>query len=142
MKSKNMLKSGALFLIIALVIGSVTMLILAEKNEAVRPGTGEGIQRNQSQMEEHECDCDGDCFDEDHEGKQPVKVSGAELRAMKIVDIAALWEVDSNLLLDSIITNLKLKDIYTLDNTIDEIRLEYRFSPNQIKIIADSLKVS
>ncbi len=138
MKSRSIFRTGVFFLIIVLFIGIITVLVLAENNEAARIGPGGGIQRNQSQTQDHECDCDGDC-DDDHEGKQPVRISGAELRAMKISDIATLWAIDGTALLNDIVTALNLKEAYTLENTIDDLRLEYRFVPNQIKMIADSL---
>jgi len=142
MKTRNLSRSVIFFLIIALLIGSITVLAIADNQEREIIGTGRGIQRNQFLMQEDECDCDGDCDDEDHEGKQPVKISGAELRALKIVDIAALWEIEANLLLNDLIANLNLTHTYTVDNTIDMLRLENRFSPSQVKIIADNLKIS
>jgi len=142
MKTRNLSRSVIFFLVIALLIGSITVLAMADNQEREIIGTGRGIQRNQFLMQEDECDCDGDCDDEDHEGKQPVKISGAELRALKIVDIAALWEIEANPLLNDLVTNLNLKHTYTVENTIDMLRLENRFSPSQVKIIADNLKVS
>jgi hypothetical protein len=142
MKTRNLSRSVIFFLIIALLIGSITVLAIADNQGREIIGTGRGIQRNQFLMQEDECDCDGDCDDEDHEGKQPVKISGAELRALKIVDIAALWEIEANLLLNDLVTNLNLTHTYTVDNTIDMLRLENRFSPSQVKIIADNLKIS
>ena len=142
MKTRNLSRSVIFFLIIALLIGSITVLAIADNQEREIIGTGRGIQRNQFLMQEDECDCDGDCDDEDHEGKQPVKISGAELRALKIVDIAALWEIEANPLLNDLVTNLNLKHTYTVENTIDMLRSENRFSPNQVKMIADNLKVS
>ena len=142
MKTRNLSRSVIFFLIIALLIGSITVLAIADNQGREIIGTGRGIQRNQFLMQEDECDCDGGCDDEDHEGKQPVKISGAELRALKIVDIAALWEIEANLLLNDLVTNLNLTHTYTVDNTIDMLRLENRFSPSQVKIIADNLKIS
>jgi len=67
------------------------------------------------------------------------KVNGSELRALQITEIVELWEIDGHSLLTKICDNLNLKGSYTLGSTIDELRLEYRFAPSQIKIIADSL---
>ena len=142
MKTRNLSRSGIFFLIIVLLIGSITFLAIADNQERELIGTGRGIQRNQFLMQEDECDCDGDCDDEEHEGKRPVKISGAELRTMRIVDVAALWEIDAGSLLNDLVTNLNLKHNYTVENTIDMLRLENRFSPSQVKIIADNLKVS
>jgi len=139
MKTRNLSRSGIFFLIIVLLIGSITVLAIADNQEREIIGTGRGIQRNQFLTQEDECDCDDDC---DDEGKQPVKISGAELRTMKIIDIANLWEIEASSLLNDLITNLDLKQNYTVENTIDMLRLENRFSPSQVKIIADNLKVS
>ena len=142
MKTRNLSRTGVFFLIIVLLIGSITVLAIADNQEREIIGTGRGIQRNQFLTQEDECDCDGDCDGEDHEGKQPVKISGSELRTMKIVDIANLWEIDASSLLNDLVTNLNLKQNYTVDSTIDVLRLEHRFAPSQVKIIADNLKVS
>ncbi len=142
MRTRNLSRSVEFLLIIALLIGSITVLAMADTQEREIIGIGRGIQRNQFLMQEEECDCDGECDSENQEGKQPVKISGAELRNMKIVDIAHLWEIDANLLLNNLVTKLNLKQNYTVDSTIDMLRLENRFSPSQVKIIADNLKVS
>ena len=142
MRTRNLSRSVEFLLIIALLIGCITVLAMADTQERESIGIGRGIQRNQFLMQEEECDCDGECYSENQEGKQPVKISGAELRNMKIVDIAHLWEIDANLLLNNLVTKLNLKQNYTVDSTIDMLRLENRFSPSQVKIIADNLKVS
>jgi hypothetical protein len=84
--------------------------------------------------------CTGECTGE-CDGNQ-VQVSGAELRTMKISDLAKLWEIDAATLLNKIVTTFNLKQTYTIDSTLNDLRGEYRFSPFQIKDIANNLKVS
>ena len=148
MKNKFMLKSGILFLVIALLIGGIATVSLAN-NYGSRKGNNNGTaQQNQSQMKE----CDGVCVENNNEncngecdgtcdGNQ-IKVSGSELKAMTIADVAKLWEIDASSLLNEIINAFNLKNTYTFENTIDDLRGEYRLSPFQIKEIADKLIVS
>lgn len=148
MKSKSMLRGGVLFLIIALIIGSLGVIVLA-KNNVNKGGWCQGMQQgNQSQLQEceEECNencvgnCNGECTGECN--GNPVQVSGAELRTMKISDIAKLWEIDATTLLNEIVNTLNLKNTYTFENTVNDLRGEIRFSPFQIKDIADKLKAS
>ena len=148
MKSKSMLRGGVLFLIIALIIGSLGVIVLA-KNNVNKGGGCQGMQQgNQSQLQEceEECNencvgnCNGECTGE-CDGN-PVQVSGAELRTMKISDIAKLWEINATTLLNKIVNTLNLKNTYTIENTVNDLRGEIRFSPFQIKDIADKLKAS
>jgi hypothetical protein len=148
MKSKSILRSGVLFLVIALIIGSLGVIVLA-KNNVNRGGCGQGMQQgNQTQLQtcgkEGNGNCAGGCTGEctgECDGNQ-VQVSGAELRTMKISDLAKLWEIDAATLLNKIVTTFNLKQTYTIDSTLNDLRGEYRFSPFQIKDIANNLKVS
>jgi len=158
MKNKSILRSGVLFLVIALIIGSLGVISFA-KNNANKGGSGQGMQQgNQTQIQElkknqtklQECDqecninCAGECTGECTcacDGTQ-VQVSGAELRTMKISDLAKLWEIDATALLNKIVTTFNLKQTYTIESTLNDLRGEYRFSPFQIKDIANNLKVS
>lgn len=148
MKSKSILKSGVLFLAIALIIGSLGVIVLA-KNNVNKGGWYGGMQQgSQTQLQtcEEECnkncaeECTGECSGE-CDGTQ-VQVSGAELRVMKISDMAKLWEINAATLLNEIVNTFKLKQTYTIENTLNDLRGEYRFSPSQIKDIANNLKVS
>lgn len=148
MKNKFMLKSGILFLVIALLIGGIATVSLAN-NYGSRKGNNGTAEQNQSQLQECDgvCDenkveaCEGEC-DGTCDGNQ-IKISGAELKAMTIADIAKLWGIDdASSLLNEIIDTFNLKNAYTAENTIDELRGEIRFSPFQIKEIADKLIVS
>jgi hypothetical protein len=147
MESKIILRSGVLFLVIALVIGSFGVIILAKNNVTKGGWCGGMQQRNQTQIQECEKECNENCAREctvectgECDGNQ-VQVSGAELKAMKISDLAKLWEIDASTLLNKIITTFNLKQTYTIENTLNDLRGEYRFSPFQIKDIANKLKV-
>jgi len=59
---------------------------------------------------------------------------------MSIHDIAALWDIEANALLKKIIENFSLKNNYTIDSKIEEIRQEFKFPPSQIKEIAEIIK--
>jgi len=147
MKNKFMLKSGILFLVIALLIGGIATVSLAN-NYGSRKGNNGTAQQNQSQLQE--CDgvcnenngevCGGEC-DGTCDGNQ-IKVNGADLKAMSLADIAKLWGIDASSLLNEIMNTFNLKNTYTVENTIDDIRGEIRFSPFQIKDIADKLIAS
>lgn len=155
-----MLKGGIIFLVIALAIGSIGVFALA-KNNGNQGGYGQGMrqgnqsqiqacEQNQSQLKEQvktqtqlqnceqECNqnCTGEC-----DGCQ-VQVSGAELRGMTINEIANLWEIDATTLLNKLIDTFDLKETYTINSTVNDLRLEYRFSPFEIKDMADQLKTS
>ena len=155
MKNKRILKGGILYLVIALIIGSLGVVVLA-KNNLNKGGCGQGMQQgnqsqvqaceqNQSQLQacEEECNqnCAGDCTGK-CTGDCQVQVSGAELRGMTIGNIAKLWEIDATVLLNKIVSTFNLEETYTIENTINDLRSEYRFSPFQIKDIADQLKTS
>jgi len=143
MKNKLILKSGILFLVIVLLIGSIVVIGFAN-NYGSRKGNMGNLQGNQQQLQEsngiHEDNCGEEC-DGECDGTQ-IKVSGKELKAMKISDVANLWDINVNGLLNEIVSTFKLKNSYSVDNTIDDIRGENRFSPFQIKDIADKLKTS
>ena len=77
---------------------------------------------------------------EKHEEEYSVEIPGNELKALKISDIAELWEIRADFLLNEIIKEFNLKLSYNISNTIDELRKEHKFSPTQIKDIAESIK--
>jgi len=61
---------------------------------------------------------------------------------MKINEIVQLWGIDAGELLEGIKNEFKLTQPYTLTNTIDDLRGEYRFSPYQIVEIAERIKTA
>jgi len=71
-----------------------------------------------------------------------INISGREMKTLTIAKIANLWGVDANQLLEGIKNEFKLTQPYTLTNTIDDLRGEYRFSPYQIMEIAERIKTA
>ncbi|MDD5015310.1 MAG: hypothetical protein PHW73_09485 [Atribacterota bacterium] len=117
---------------------------------------GDGIPNGQDEdYVEHNCDeeCDGTCDGISHgngwrknssdniSGLQ-THVSGMEMKTMTIARIANLWGVDANQLLEEIKNEFKLTKEYNINNTIDDLRGEYRFSPYQIMEIAERIKTA
>ena len=121
---------------------------------------GDGIPNGQEDdYVLHDCneECDGTCEglpkgsglrknslgNADDSGLEySVHISGMELKAMRIIDIAKLWGIDGNILLNEIVKEFNLKQNYSVENTINDLRGEYRFSPFQIKDIAQKLKIN
>ena len=78
--------------------------------------------------------------DEDHEHDHSVEVEGREMRQMKIQQIADLWQIDAEKLLDGIIEEFDFKGNYTTETVLEDMRSEYKFSPAIIKDIAEEIK--
>ena len=74
------------------------------------------------------------------EEEYSVEISGSQLKTMTIKEIAALWAIDAEDLLQKLKMGLLLKGEYTVNNTINELRTEIRFSPVIIKKTAELLK--
>jgi hypothetical protein len=117
---------------------------------------GDGIPNGQdSDYIQHNCDeeCDGTCDSEPKgsgmgrnssnniSGLQ-AHISGMEMKTMTIADIAALWGVDADELLEGIKNGFELTQMYNIGSTIDDLRGEYRFSPYQIMEIAQRIKTA
>ncbi|HER25055.1 MAG TPA: hypothetical protein ENO17_08415 [Candidatus Atribacteria bacterium] len=115
---------------------------------------GDGIPNGQdTDYVLHNCEeeCDGTCEgvpqgngwrrnSTDNISGLQVHISGMEMKTMTIAKIANLWGVDANQLLEGIKNEFKLTKTYTLNNTIDDLRGEYRFSPYQIMEIVERVK--
>ncbi len=80
-------------------------------------------------------------LDNEHEEDHFVEISGSDMKQLTIQEIADLWDINPDTLLESIISQFDLRDKYTTQNTLDELREEYKFSPAQIKEIADEIKL-
>ena len=74
------------------------------------------------------------------EEEYSVEISGNRMKSMTIGDIAQLWGIDANQLLSKLKEDLLLKMDYSINNTVDDLRREVRFSPSIIKGVAESLK--
>ena len=116
---------------------------------------GDGIPNGQDEDYVSECDdeCDGTCDSEaqgvgmrrnspDNLTGLQAHVSGMEMKTMTIANIATLWGIDAGKLLDGIQNEFKLTQEYNINNTIDDVRGEYRFSPYQIMEIAERIKTA
>jgi hypothetical protein len=116
----------------------------------------DGIPNGQdSDYVAHDCDeeCDGTCDSEskgsgmrrnssDNITGLQAHVSGMEMKTMTIADIAALWEIDADELLEEIKNEFELTQMYDEGSTIDDLRGEYRFSPYQIMEIAERINTA
>lgn len=77
---------------------------------------------------------------EEHAHDYSVEIEGSEMRSLTVQEVADLWEIDANLLLSKIIAEFDLKETYTVNTALDEMREEYKFSPAIIKDMAEELK--
>ena len=68
-----------------------------------------------------------------------VEVEGDVMKTLSIKQIADLWGIDPQKLLAEIIATYKFKNAYTTDTILGDMRVEYKFSPSQIKEIAEGI---
>lgn len=86
-----------------------------------------------------ENNCSGECIGEcANEGTQ-LKFNAGALKNMTIAKIAELWKIDADTLLTEIVKTFNLTGTYTTENTLNDLRAEYRFAPFQIKEIIENL---
>ena len=78
---------------------------------------------------------------EQHEEEYSVEIEGSTLKKMAIAEIASLWEIKADELLGEIVDKYDLKNSYTIHHLIDDLRQENKFSPSQIKEIAENIKL-
>lgn len=82
-----------------------------------------------------------DKHEDDEEHDHSVEIEGSEMKNLTVKDVAALWEIDAEILLLGIITEFDLKGDYTIDTVLEEIRdAEHKFSPAIIKDLAEEIK--
>lgn len=79
-------------------------------------------------------------IEDDHVHDHSVEIEGSEVRELTVQEIADLWEIDEEVLLSRIIAEFNLEKIYTANSVLEDIREEYKFSPAQIKDIAEEIK--
>ncbi len=101
--------------------------------------SNEELSVSDNNNSEDENDEEHDDHDEEDE-LYSVEISGQELKELTIKEIADLWDIDADTLLDGIIDEFNLSGDYTTDQLLDELRDEYKFSPSQIKDIAEEIK--
>lgn len=69
-----------------------------------------------------------------------VEISGQTLKNSTIEQIAAQWGIDTQTLLNYIVNEFGLNGNYNTKNILENLRQEYRFTPAQIKTIAENIK--
>ena len=69
-----------------------------------------------------------------------VEIEGKDMKLLSVQEVADLWEIDSEALLQDIIQEFDLKDKYTVNSILEELREEYKFSPAMIKDMAEEIK--
>lgn len=69
-----------------------------------------------------------------------VEISGQTLKNSTIKQIAAQWDIDAQQLLDNITKTFGLSGSYSTSSILNDLRQEYRFTPAQIKMIAEEMK--
>jgi len=77
-----------------------------------------------------------------HEGageEHVVEIRGRDMKSLTIREIAVLWGIDPNELLDAIVQRFALQGSYSTENALDDLRAERRFPPADVKTIADSI---
>jgi len=76
---------------------------------------------------------------EDYEEEYAVEVSGQEMKNMTVQEIANLWKIDADVYLSVLKTEFHLTQEYTVEDTLDALRNEYKFSPSQAKDVAQNI---
>lgn len=69
-----------------------------------------------------------------------VDIEGKEMKYLSVQEVADLWEIDSNTLLQEMIKDFELSGNYTTETVLETIRQEYPFSPAMVKEIAENIK--
>jgi hypothetical protein len=78
---------------------------------------------------------------DEHEEIYSVEISGQDMKKLTIKEIADLWEIDADELLNALIDEFSLQEDYSSSDTLDILRAEYRFSPSEAKAVAESIKI-
>lgn len=119
---------------------------------------GDGIPNGQdTDYILHDCDeeCDGTCdgvpqgngwgrnsLENREIARNSNNINGRELKTMSFKKLAQVWGIDANQLLEEIKNEFKLTQEYNINNTIDDLRGEYRFSPYQVMEIVEKIKTA
>ncbi len=125
------MKKTMIFSLLAVVaIGIVAISVGMLGND----GTGTGLFAITG---DHEHDHE---HDELHD--HSVEIEGKDLKLLTVQEVAYLWEIDSEILLSKITTEFDLKESYSVYSVLEDIRIEYPFSPALIKDLAEEIKQS
>ncbi|MCK4500778.1 hypothetical protein KAU11_09785 [Candidatus Babeliales bacterium] len=77
----------------------------------------------------------------EHDDDYSVEIEGKDMKLLTVQDVADLWEIDSEVLLSGIVAEFDLNGSYTVNTVLEDIRdAEYKFSPAQIKDMAEEIK--
>jgi len=82
--------------------------------------------------------CVSEHVDELHD--HSIEIEGKDMKLLSVQEVADLWEIDSEVLLQDMIQEFDLTGEYTVDSILDDIRNEYKFSPAMIKDMAEKIK--
>jgi reverse gyrase len=128
-----------ILLIITLAILSIFMLGCEYNNEFLN--NNNQIPDN-NYIIEHDKDIHlhEDDHEHDHDHDHSVEIEGKDLKALTVEEVANLWEIYAEILLEEIIKEFNFKKPYTTKTILEEMRNEYKFSPAIIKDIAEDLK--
>ena len=69
-----------------------------------------------------------------------VEIEGKDMKLLSVQEVADLWEINSEVLLQNMIQEFELKGEYTVNSILEEIREEYPFSPTMVKDLAEEIK--
>ena len=69
-----------------------------------------------------------------------VEIEGKDMKLLTVQEVADLWEINSNLLLEKMTQEFDLKNNYTVNSVLEDIRVEYKFSPALIKDMTEEIK--
>ena len=79
--------------------------------------------------------------DHEHDDDYSVEIEGKDMKLLTVQDVAGLWEIDSEVLLSRIVAEFDLNGSYSANTILEDIReAEYKFSPAQIKDMAEKIK--
>ena len=79
--------------------------------------------------------------DHEQDDDYSVEIEGKDMKLLTVQDVAGLWEIDSEVLLSRIVAEFDLNGSYSANTILEDIReAEYKFSPAQIKDMAEKIK--
>jgi len=128
-----------------IVIGFITVallglfLIISSFKEA--PVEKMSMEANvQSSIQAENAEHLSDNYEEEHEHDHSVEIEGSKMKQLTIQQIADLWQINSDILLNGIIQEHSFQENYTTETILEDMRYEYKFSPAVIKDIAEEIK--
>ncbi|MCD4668966.1 MAG: hypothetical protein K8S14_00825 [Actinomycetia bacterium] len=127
-----------IILIAIMVVMLVAVAGCTAEIQAMEEEVQGSIAEEEVAAEEHEHSVE---HDEEYEHEHSVEIEGSAMKALSVQEVADLWEISSEVLLSKIVAEFDLQGDYTVDTTLEEIRVaEYKFSPAIIKDLAEEEK--